>query len=86
LTAREVSASKRHWNEDLVEPEVEVTSKATICVPKTPGIGYAARRDRIDSSQCVETIGAASGRRPRVVHKRMCSKPRNKVATAIVSR
>ena len=44
----DVSASKRYWNEDLIEPEVEVTSKGTIHVPKTPGIGYAARRDRIE--------------------------------------
>jgi o-succinylbenzoate synthase len=44
----DVSASKRYWNEDIIEPEVEVTSKGTIHVPKTPGIGYAARRDRIE--------------------------------------
>jgi o-succinylbenzoate synthase len=44
----DVSASKRYWNEDLIEPEVEVTSRGTIRVPKTPGIGYAARRDRIE--------------------------------------
>jgi O-succinylbenzoate synthase len=44
----DVSASKRYWGEDIIEPEVEVTSKGTIHVPKTPGIGYAVRRDRIE--------------------------------------
>ncbi|MGC2828639.1 MAG: o-succinylbenzoate synthase [Candidatus Acidiferrum sp.] len=44
----DVSASKRYWTEDIIEPEVEVTSKGTIHVPKTPGIGYAVRRDRIE--------------------------------------
>ena len=44
----DVSASKRYWSEDIIEPEVEVTSNGTILVPKTPGIGYAVRRDRIE--------------------------------------
>ena len=44
----DVSASKRYWNEDIIEPEVEVTPKGIIQVPKTPGIGYAIRRDRIE--------------------------------------
>jgi O-succinylbenzoate synthase len=44
----DVSASKRYWAEDIIEPEVEVTSKGTIHVPKTPGIGYTVRRDRIE--------------------------------------
>ncbi|MGB7281383.1 MAG: o-succinylbenzoate synthase [Candidatus Acidiferrum sp.] len=44
----DVSASKRYWSEDIIEPEVEVTPKGTIHVPKTPGIGYAVRRDRIE--------------------------------------
>jgi O-succinylbenzoate synthase len=44
----DVSANKRYWNEDLIEPEVEVTSKGTMRLPKTPGIGHAVRRDRIE--------------------------------------
>ena len=44
----DVSASKRYWAEDIIEPEVEVTPQGTIRVPQTPGIGYAVRRDRID--------------------------------------
>ena len=44
----DVSASKRYWSEDIIEPEVEVTAKGTIKVPKTPGIGYKVKRDRIE--------------------------------------
>lgn len=44
----DVSASQRYWNEDIIEPAVEVTPKGTIRVPKTPGLGYAILRDRIE--------------------------------------
>ncbi|HYL65411.1 MAG TPA: o-succinylbenzoate synthase [Candidatus Methylomirabilis sp.] len=44
----DVSASQRYWDEDVIEPEVEVTSKGTIVVPKAPGIGYAVKRGRIE--------------------------------------
>jgi O-succinylbenzoate synthase len=44
----DVSASQRYWHEDIIEPEVVVSAKGTIHVPKTPGIGYAVRRDRIE--------------------------------------
>jgi O-succinylbenzoate synthase len=43
----DVSASHRYWAEDIIEPEVEVTSKGTIRVPTAPGIGYTVKRDRI---------------------------------------
>jgi O-succinylbenzoate synthase len=44
----DVSASRRYWEEDIIEPEVEVTSKGTIRVPTTAGLGYAVRRDRVE--------------------------------------
>src|SRR5687767_7103195 len=44
----DVSASKRYWNEDVIEPEVEVSSHGTIMAPERPGIGFEIRRDRID--------------------------------------
>ena len=44
----DVSASRRYWTEDIIEPEVEVTPKGTIRVPTGPGIGYAPRLDRIE--------------------------------------
>jgi O-succinylbenzoate synthase len=45
----DVSASRRYWAEDIIEPEVEVTQQGAIRVPTTPGIGYAPRLDRIES-------------------------------------
>jgi len=45
----DVSASRRYWSEDIIEPEVEVTPKGTIRVPTAPGIGYAPRLDRIEA-------------------------------------
>lgn len=48
----DVSASRRYWDEDVIEPEVEVSSQGTIHVPTTPGIGYEPRLDRIESLAC----------------------------------
>jgi len=45
----DVSASRRYWSEDIIEPEVEVTPQGTIRVPNVPGIGYQPRLDRIES-------------------------------------
>ena len=45
----DVAASRRYWQEDIIEPEVEVSSRGTIRVPSAPGIGYAPRLDRIES-------------------------------------
>jgi len=45
----DVSASKRYWAEDIIEPEVEVSRQGTIRVPTAPGIGYTPRIDRIES-------------------------------------
>jgi o-succinylbenzoate synthase len=46
----DVSASKRYWAEDLVEPEVEVTPKGTIKVPTGPGIGFQPKLERIEKA------------------------------------
>jgi O-succinylbenzoate synthase len=45
----DVSASRRYWAEDIIDPEVEVTPQGTIRVPNAPGIGYQPRFDRIES-------------------------------------
>jgi o-succinylbenzoate synthase len=45
----DVSASRRYWTEDIIEPEVEVTRQGSIRVPRAPGIGYTPRIDRIES-------------------------------------
>jgi O-succinylbenzoate synthase len=44
----DISASQRYWNEDIIEPEVQVTERGTIRVPQTPGLGYQVRRDLIE--------------------------------------
>ncbi|HEX6806123.1 MAG TPA: o-succinylbenzoate synthase [Terriglobales bacterium] len=36
----DVSASKRYWAEDIVDPEIEVTPRGTIAVKDAPGTGY----------------------------------------------
>jgi O-succinylbenzoate synthase len=45
----DVSSSKRFWADDVIEPEVEVTSGGTIHVPNGAGIGFAVRRERIEA-------------------------------------
>jgi len=44
----DVSASQRYWNEDIIEPEVEVSSAGTIKVRGGPGLGYAIKCDLIE--------------------------------------
>lgn len=36
----DVSASKRYWKRDVIEPWVEVSSRGIIQVPETPGFGF----------------------------------------------
>lgn len=43
----DISASKRYYAEDLIEPPVEVSSKGTIKVPELPGIGVSPQEQRI---------------------------------------
>ncbi len=43
----DVSASKRYWHEDLVEPEIEVSPRGTIAVSNSPGTGYTIKSDLI---------------------------------------
>jgi o-succinylbenzoate synthase len=44
----DVTASKRYWEEDIIDPEVIVSPQGTIRVPLGPGIGYTPRLDRIE--------------------------------------
>jgi O-succinylbenzoate synthase len=44
----DVSASRRYWVEDIIEPEVVVSSRGTITVPTAPGIGYNLKMDLIE--------------------------------------
>jgi len=44
----DVSASKRYWKEDIIEPEVEVSKQGLITVRDEPGTGYHVREDLIE--------------------------------------
>ncbi len=44
----DVSASQRYWDEDIIDPEVEVGPVGTIRVPVAPGLGYEVRRNRVE--------------------------------------
>lgn len=44
----DVSASKRYWKEDIIEPEVQVSAKGEIRVPDSPGRGFEVREDLIE--------------------------------------
>jgi O-succinylbenzoate synthase len=45
----DVSASKRYWEEDIIEPEVTVSEKGEIVVPTSAGRGFEVQRDRIEA-------------------------------------
>ena len=44
----DVSASRRYWIDDIIEPAVEVSAKGEITVPTEAGRGYAVRTDLIE--------------------------------------
>src|SRR5213593_2367425 len=57
----DVSASKRYWKEDIIEPEVEVSPQGTITVSDAPGTGYRIREDLIEKlTTRKETLRATS--------------------------
>jgi len=43
----DVSASKRYWKEDIIEPEVEVRADGMIVISDAPGTGYQVREDLV---------------------------------------
>jgi O-succinylbenzoate synthase len=45
----DVSASRRYWARDIIQPAVDVTPRGTIEVRDQPGFGYELDRDYIDS-------------------------------------
>ncbi|MGD0888866.1 MAG: o-succinylbenzoate synthase [Acidobacteriaceae bacterium] len=45
----DVSASARYWAEDIIEPEVTVSAKGEIKVPRGIGCGFTVRRERIEA-------------------------------------
>ncbi|HUU13096.1 MAG TPA: o-succinylbenzoate synthase [Terriglobia bacterium] len=46
----DVSASRRYWAEDIIDPEVTVTKEGTIRVPQAPGTGFETNMERIEKA------------------------------------
>jgi len=44
----DVSASKRYWKEDIIDPEVTVSPQGTIRVPTVPGTGFQIKEDLVE--------------------------------------
>lgn len=44
----DVSASKRYWTEDIIEPEVEVSTKGEIAVPTMAGRGFEVKTGLVE--------------------------------------
>lgn len=44
----DVSASKRYWKEDIIEPEVTVSAQGMIAISDKPGTGYQIKEDLIE--------------------------------------
>ncbi len=45
----DVSASKRYWKRDIVDPPIEVTPRGAIQVSDAPGFGYELDQDYLES-------------------------------------
>jgi O-succinylbenzoate synthase len=56
----DVSASRRYWSRDIIEPEVTVSSSGTIQVPTSAGLGFALDLDAIDRQTTRTETWAAS--------------------------
>ena len=55
----DISASRRYYTEDLIEPAVEITPRGTIAVPESPGLGFVPQEDRIERALVFrETFGS----------------------------
>lgn len=44
----DVSASKRYWKEDIIDPEVQVSPQGMIAISDSPGTGYRIKTDLIE--------------------------------------
>src|SRR6516164_7643409 len=52
----DVSASKRYWKQDIIQPAVETTAQGTIALRDEPGFGYALDPDYIRSITVREEV------------------------------
>jgi O-succinylbenzoate synthase len=57
----DVSASKRYWKEDIIDPEVEVSPQGMIAISAQPGTGYRVKHDLIERLTVLkETLRASA--------------------------
>jgi O-succinylbenzoate synthase len=54
----DVSASKRYWSRDIIQPAVETTAHGTIAIRDQPGFGYELDREFISSITLREKVVA----------------------------
>jgi len=52
----DLSASKRYYAEDLIEPPIELSPQGTIRVPELPGIGVSPQEERIRRATQVHEV------------------------------
>jgi len=52
----DVSASKRYWKHDIVEPAIETTPHGTIKVPSSPGIGFSVNVEKLKELTVAEEV------------------------------
>ena len=45
----DVSASKRYWKEDIIDPEVQVSPQGMIAISDEAGTGYRIKEDLIET-------------------------------------
>jgi o-succinylbenzoate synthase len=60
----DISASKRYWHEDIIEPDVTVSPNGTITASDKPGIGFGIQRDRIEKAAVRTTKINGASRAP----------------------
>ena len=46
--SNDLSASRRYWKRDIIEPEVELDGDGCVAVPTGPGIGHVVRDDLLE--------------------------------------
>ncbi|MFZ1006776.1 MAG: o-succinylbenzoate synthase, partial [Candidatus Sulfotelmatobacter sp.] len=57
----DVSASKRYWKEDIIDPEVQVSSQGIIPISNQPGTGYRVKEDLVEKLTVrKETVSATT--------------------------
>ena len=62
----DVSASKRYFNPDVIDPPIEVAPDGTIAVPCGPGLGVSIVAERVDRATLRHDVVDAAGVRARV--------------------